>query len=496
MTSIKISKQGKYYLSKDNTRLCEDCSFIEKINEGLYALKIIENTSITWQFYNCNTNQIDLTLRDSRLISDGFKEDNITFDRVTCFSVYNKNTLKEILSIDKNEDKYNFHYIGNGYSVYENNIYNGSSRIGFINDFPILYEDVENKHKIIKIEDKTLFYINRDDYGLRHKNFTIFKNAIPEKFDKLYVVNKNLKNNKIFFFKNGTTYLVYSDDELIYKGIINDENGENIFDYANCEMINFSNGNDHFIITNNHTINGPFKVKDFEFNRIFKFTAYSLYYKDKSIIKYNHNNHLISIEDSPFEFKLHLNVNTDVLFKGGNEHAKLSIGDEEYFYNDLTDSFTKLENSIEIIPYIFSDKIYYLDNDLTEKCIKPDFDIRDLTISDYTYYKNKLYLIIKEEEVPEPNGKYIIYDVLNNTILKTFDSFIEFTSHQEFFLNNIKYHSSSFIYILDENGSKIVKLPFKTKGINIMDGVIKFSGMFNEKSISLLLGEPIYNKEL
>ena len=60
MTSIKISKQGQYYLSKDNTRLCEDCSFIEKINDILYALKIQEKAGASWQFYNCDTNQIDL----------------------------------------------------------------------------------------------------------------------------------------------------------------------------------------------------------------------------------------------------------------------------------------------------------------------------------------------------------------------------------------------------------------------------------------------------
>ena len=141
MTSIKISKQGQYYLSKDNTRLCEDCSFIEKINDILYALKIQEKAGLSWQFYNCNTNQIDLKLSDSRLISDGFSEDTFTFDRTTCFSVYDKSTLEELFSITKNEDKYDFYYIGKGYSVYENNIYNGPSKIGPINDFPILYEN-------------------------------------------------------------------------------------------------------------------------------------------------------------------------------------------------------------------------------------------------------------------------------------------------------------------------------------------------------------------
>jgi hypothetical protein len=84
--------------------------------------------------------------------------------------------------------------------------------------------------------------------------------------------------------------------------------------------------------------------------------------------------------------------------------------------------------------------------------------------------------------------------VTNNCILKTFNSFFEFTNHQGFFLNDIKHHASSFIYTLDENGMKIVKLPFKTRGIRVLEGFVKFKGMSDE-IISLPLEEPIYIKE-
>jgi hypothetical protein len=178
MYTIKISKQGKYYLSKDNIRLCEDCSFIEKINESLYALKIQENASVSWKFFNCDTNKVDLSLTNSRLISDNFLNDTFTFDRGACFSVYDKSTLEELFSITKNEDKYDFYYIGKGYSVYENNIYNGPSKIGAINDFPILYKNEEDKHRIIKLEGISLFYFNRNDYELKFKGFTIFNKSI------------------------------------------------------------------------------------------------------------------------------------------------------------------------------------------------------------------------------------------------------------------------------------------------------------------------------
>jgi hypothetical protein len=495
MISIKISKQGKYYIANNNTRATEDYSFIEKINNKYYALKKHEDGLVNWYFYNIEINKIELSIKDARLISDRFDEDTFTLDRNTCFSVYNNSDLKELISIDKNDDLYNFYYIGNGYSIYENNIYKGSSKIGPISDFQILYENEDEKYRIIKLEDVSLFYINRGNYGLTNKGFTIFDKSIPKKINNLYVISKNFKNKNLFIFKTNNEYVVISGNQVIYKGEIDEENGNEIISYANYKMIEFSNESGHYIITNNQLVNGPFKVNKFEYNRIFKCKEYSLFYKDKCIIKHNHLDNTISIEqDSPFEFTLHLNVNTDVLFMNGNEYAKLSVGDDEYFYNDITNNFTKLETAIDLIPYIFVDEVFYLDHDLTEKSIKPHFDIRDLMISDYTYYKNNLYIIFRDEEVPEPSGKYIVYDVSNNCTLKTFESFYEFTNHQGFYLNDVKYHASSFIYTLDDNGKKIIKLPFKTRSIRVLEGMVKFQGMF-DGTISLNLNEPIYLKE-
>lgn len=495
MATIKISKQGKYYISNNNIRATEEYSFIEKISNKYYALKKHEDGKVNWDFYNIELNKIEISIKGTRLISDGFDDDTFTLDRTTCFSIYNKSDLKELISIDKNEDLYNFHYIGNGYSIYENYIYKGSSKIGPISGFQILYENEDEKYRIIKLEDVSLFYINRDNYGLNHKKFTIFNKSIPDKINNLYVISKQFKNKNLFIFNSQNQFIIISGDEVIYKGEIDEENGNKIFDYANSEVIEFSNGSGHYIITNNHFINGPFKINNFENNRIFKCKEYSLFYKDKYIIKYNHFDHTLSIQkDSPFEFTLHLNVNTDVLFMNGNEYAKLSISDNVYFFNDKTYNFVKLEKSIELIPYIFESEIYFLDESLCEKFIKPELDVRDLVISDYTYYKNNLYVILRDEEVQEPNGKYIVYDVSNNCTIKTFDSFYEFTNHQGFFLNDIKHHASSFIYTLDDNGKKIIKLPFKTRSIRVLEEVVKFKGMFDE-IISLPLDEPIYIKE-
>ena len=106
----------------------------------------------------------------------------------------------------------------------------------------ILYANEEKNYKIIKLEDVSLFYINRDDYGLNHKRFTIFNKSIPEKINNLYVISKNFKNKNLFIFKTNNEFVVISGDEVIYKGEIDEENGKKIFDYANSEVIEFSNG--------------------------------------------------------------------------------------------------------------------------------------------------------------------------------------------------------------------------------------------------------------
>lgn len=491
MTTIKISKSGKYYLFHQGARITEDQSNIIKISESHYAFYNLEEGKNKWDFYNTQTQSIDFTISDKQANKLNIEKEVFWINLNSSFVFFDKKTLNKVFSINEIEDFYNFHYIGNGFSIYENEIYKESKPIGAINSFPVLYQNDEKKYKIIKIEDISLFFIDEENFSLNNQIFTIFEISIPEKIDELYVVSKNLENKSVFFFNAGDLFIVISNNEIIYKGKIDLENGNKIFDIANSEMINFSNGNDKYVITNNNLLNGPFEINDFEYNRFFKCKSYTLYYKDKFIIKYNHSDHKLSIQDSPFEFNLHLNVKTDVLFKNGNEYAKLSAGDEEYFYNEKINNFNKLEKSIDLIPYIFVDKIYFLDYDLTEKNIKPEFDIRDLVISDYTYYKHNLYLILRDEEILEPNGKYIVYDVFNNTIIKTFESFIEFSSHKGFLLSDLKYHASSFIYTLDEKGKKIVKLPFKTRGISIIEESLKFRDM-SYQTLTLEIDEPIY----
>jgi hypothetical protein len=120
--NIKISKQGKYYLSESRTRLTEDQSYIEKISDKHFAFKNYESGKTTWNFYNISDKKIDLTI-DGRLISTDFDRNEFTLDQGEYFVVYNKLDLSELIRIKKNKDLYNFHYISDGYSLYEDNIY-------------------------------------------------------------------------------------------------------------------------------------------------------------------------------------------------------------------------------------------------------------------------------------------------------------------------------------------------------------------------------------
>jgi hypothetical protein len=129
------------------------------------------------------------------------------------------------------------------------------------------------------------------------------------------VINKNHKNDYLFIFKSKSIYEIRHDDKILYNGYIDETENNNTFNIGNKRMIDFSDGKNKYVITNNRLINGPLEIFDFEFNRIFKNNDFTLFYKDNKIIKYNHENLKLSIKESPFSFSLHLNTKTEVLFK-------------------------------------------------------------------------------------------------------------------------------------------------------------------------------------
>jgi len=494
MITIKISKQGKYYLSENGKRLIEDQSYIEKISDKYFALENYHSGKTIWSFYTISKKLIDLTINDGRLISTRFNRNEFTLDEGEYFVVYNKINLSEILRIKKNKDLYNFHYISDGYSIYEGNIYKLNNLLGGLNEFEKIYYNDNNNHCLRNLDGLALYYLDKKNIGLNHQCFTLFKQPIPINLEKVIVINKNHKNDCVFIFKIGSNYQIRHNNEILYNGLVDETENNNSFNVANKNMIDFSDGKNKYVITNSSVINGPIDTFDFEFNRIFRNNNFTLFYKDNKIIKYNHEDFKISIENSPYAFNLHLNTKTEVLFKNGYEYAKLSVGDDDYFFNEKSNDFQKLETAIEIIPYTYVNKIYYLDENLNEKNIEPNLDVRDLIICDYTYYNENLYVILKDEAIKEPNGKYILYDIKNNRELKTFDSFFEFTEHKGFYLNDIKYHASSFIWTLDEKGIKLIKLPFKTKGIYIRNEKLIFNDM-NNQTLWFHIDDAIYIKE-
>jgi hypothetical protein len=185
MINIKISKLGKYYLFENGFRLTDDQQYIEKISDTHFAFKNYDSGKTIWNFYNILSKKIDLSIYDGRLISTEFDRDEFTLDEGEYFVVYNKINLSEIIRIKKNKDLYNFHYISDGYSIYEGNIYKLNSLLGSLNDFEIIYDDDTNNHCFRSVDGFAMFYLNKNNIGLNHQCFTFFKQPIPKNLERL-----------------------------------------------------------------------------------------------------------------------------------------------------------------------------------------------------------------------------------------------------------------------------------------------------------------------
>jgi hypothetical protein len=202
----------------------------------------------------------------------------------------------------------------------------------------------------------------------------------------------------------------------------------------------------------------------------------------------------LTIYPSPFDFKIHGNVKNEMLYHNSKEYARLSIGYDNYFYNDLTEEITQLKELLYIRPYLYENNVCYLDETLTERVEKVEFDILDSIITDYTYYKDNLYVIIRDESTVGPNGESILYNVTSRKIVKIFNSFVSFASHTLFLINEQVYRSSCPIYTLDNIGSKVIKLPFNARSINERNNKLLIYDK-NYKNLKLSLEDSIYTKE-
>ncbi len=66
--------------------------------------------------------------------------------------------------------------------------------------------------------------------------------------------------------------------------------------------------------------------------------------------------------------------------------------------------------------------------------------------------------------------------------------------NNSFYLNDLMFHAWSFIWTLEEKDEKIVKLPFKTREINIRNEKLIFTDM-SYQTVSMSNEEAIYVKE-
>ena len=497
MCTIKISKEGSYYLSKDDKRVTEDFDEIEKINDKYFSLEKRHGVTACYSIYNSNTCEIDLTVNDGESIDisrERFPRFYFTIRRSEFFTVYDSITLKEIVSVKRKKGTYSYAYIGEGFSIYEETIYNREELLGNLEDFPIIYSKEESDIYIRKIKEFNFFSIEREDYGLEFRINTILKYDLPSKIDDIIFKNFSEFDELVLFTRTGKTFNVTSGDRLIYHGpidlgpFVQHNNSQKKYD-----LIHFYVDQKLYLITKNKNLYGPFEISEFNTNHcIFYSLDYTIFLSDGYLIKYNNQSHAVEVNKCKYNFNK--NEKYGDLIIENKEYSLLRIGECNYYYNDNIEDFTILQISEKICPNSYINEILYLDENLNEMSITPEWDIRDLIISDYTYYKNRLYVIFRDELIEEPAGKYVVYDVTNKVILKTFNSFIEFSSHKNFYLTDWKFHASSFVYTLDEKGTKIIKLPFKIRSILIENQGFRIKNM-NYKEALLPNNEAIYLKE-
>jgi hypothetical protein len=507
MINIKISKEGKYYLSQNNIRVSIDYDEIEKLNESYFACRKRElDYSQTYFFLNAVNANIEMAIENCLFRGKCLgKNKYFILDQKRNYKVFESDTLKEVITISKSKDYHDFVYIKESYYFLDEYIYNGNEILGKLNDFDIIYKD-ENFYTIRKINDFYLFSIEQNGYPHDHREYTLIKNEISTEINTI-VINSSVSSGLFLFIKSNNKYNIYYDGNLIHHCKIDEEKFPFTTNFFGEVFIHFYIDQKLYFLTKNKEIHGPFSINDFEYKQIHENHYYKIFYCDKHLIKYDKFFYKITIEKINFNFT---KTRSKVLYIKDNSYELLMLEDQLFFYNNFTNKFDLLDDRTEIIPEIFVDEIYYLGYDLLPKIAKPKINILDLGISDYMYFNNNLYLILADIELIDgnksDNSNYIVYDVNNDIVLKTFNSFIEFNSNFQFLLADTKYHASSFIYTLDQSAKKIIKLPFKTKGINDNEELIKSKVIdvleygicfINMDSTEVLLTntDPIYVKE-
>ena len=496
MIAIKVSKEGKFYLSNNKIRVSIDYDEIEMLNEYYFACIVKElDFSQTYYFINTSTIQTDLTITDCIFSGTSLGNKNIfILNQKRNYHVFESKTLKKIITVSKTKDYHQFAYISDSYYFLDDNLYCGDDVLGKLNEFDNIYID-KHGNCIRNINDFYLYSYEREGLSHQHRYYTIIKDQLPIDINRIEI-NSLISNSVYIFIKSDNIYHIFYEGFLIHKCNIDEQNTNFTTNFVDEIFIHFYIENNLYFLTNNQKLQGPYVINNFKYNEIHDNIDYKLFYSNKHIIKYDKSTHSIIVEMIDFDFIVP-NTN-NLLYMDNCVYKALEYQEHYYYYNNKTNDFVKLIDAIEIKPYIYDNKIYYLDNNLVQQSLKPKIDVLDLSISDYIYFKGNLYIILADSTLLDgyksDNNDYIIFDVTNNTILKTFDNFIKFNSKKQFLLADTYNHTSSSIYTLDEACQKIIKLPFKTKGIFDIENGIRIQNM-NTTNVIIPNNESIYIKE-
>ena len=187
-------------------------SYLHKNNEivkNTGDLLLPEGTNVIWSFYTRNTNELKLSYNDS-VTSFVPRENQVVFSKKIKNNC--KYSVATINSFVKNKDSLSY----------------------FINVIPDNYPEISVQEFADSVYSNQLYFTGQisDDYGLSKLNFNYkIVNSEDKKVGAVYsksiLINKNISDQKFFYFQNINDLSLNPGDEVIYYFEVWDNDGVN-----------------------------------------------------------------------------------------------------------------------------------------------------------------------------------------------------------------------------------------------------------------------------
>ena len=475
MIHIRINKNRKLFLYKNDDRLTNGFDEIEKINKH-YLLKSKDKHGFLIESYIYDTSKLQISPKLEIII---YKISNERFyaRKGDLYQVYNSFDLNLIFETEKNdEDPYNFSYINDDLYVTNNRIYEkGGIDIFHLNEENILINDGSCYIYCTHLKNKYLFKYGTDyqfieDNNLEHKLIKKIHYCIKT----LYISY----DNKTKVFINGN---------ICFNGPIELEN----YSFANLDIKVFTSNQQFYFVLNK--VYGPYNFNYDEginsmISLIFISINQRVFLFQNNLLIFNYINDELKIVNLNSKYRIKANNNRPNTVARGLESNKLNLMEytitelidiengKVYYFNPFLQNLEVANQMKSILPYIEDSTLYFLNHEF--KMCNYKIEIDNIQLIDYSYFKNNFYYILK---------------TMDNYIVKNIDNITEdlFLKNKATFDGNVNVIintspdslNKTDFYTLSENLNKFKKPTFKTYGIsnsrNLLNpcSLISFSGM-------------------